>query len=243
MNMSFYSSAVGAAEQQKRMNVQANNIANINTYGFKAEKPTFSTLMYGDLEGIGGENLPRGTGARLIQADHDFASSALYETGMDFDYAIEGRGFFALYDPRNGETSYTRDGSFIMAGFDRPNAQGAMEHVYMLSDGDGRLVMGKDGKPIEITDKEATLPIAVYDFVNLNGFHAVGANRFLPVGKNGAPQLVEDAPVIRGFLESSNVDLANEFVKVIEAQRSFSYVLRMVRVSDEVETTINELRR
>lgn len=243
MNMSFYTAAVGAQQQQLRMNVQANNIANINTYGYKAEKPSFSSLMYGDLLGIDNENLPRGTGARMIQANTDFDGGALADTGRPMDYAIIGSGFFALIERSTGEITYTRDGSFTMShSHQRVGEDGKMEDVFYLSDGDGRFVMGEDGRPIEMTDDQGKLPIAVFDFANTDGMFHIGANRFSPVEKNGPPIQVEGPTIYQGMLEASNADLAYEMTKVIEAQRSFSYALRMVQTSDEITTTINGLR-
>ena len=95
MNMSFYSAAVGAIEQQKRLNVVSNNIANVNTYGFRAEKAAFGELMNRNVNGIDGAQLPKGTGTRVIQATVDFAGTAFKETGRTFDFGIDGDGFFA----------------------------------------------------------------------------------------------------------------------------------------------------
>ncbi|MBP1757813.1 MAG: flgG [Firmicutes bacterium] len=243
MNMSFYTAAVGASQQQKRMNVVANNIANVNTYGYKAEKPSFAALMYGNVTGIDEQNLPRGTGARLISADTDFgAMGPVADTGRSLDYAILGRGFFALKDPTTGEISYTRDGSFTMSGYQLPNEEGTLTQVFMLSDGEGRFVLDESGAPIEITDSQEKQSVAVYDFVHTDGMNPIGANRYLPVEKNGEPYLVANPVVVQGSLEASSTDLATEMAKVIEAQRSFSYALRMVQTSDEVTTTINGLR-
>jgi flagellar basal-body rod protein FlgG len=241
MNMSFYAAAVGAAQQQLRMGVQSNNIANVNTYGFKAEKPSFSALMYADLVGINNANLPKGAGARMILADNDFAGGFLRDTGYEHDYSIVGDGFFALQDPQTGEISYTRDGSFTKAGYQDEYG----EQAWRLSDGDGRWVLGEDWEPIELPaapGESAQFTIGVFDFINTNGMHPVGANRFLPVPKNGDPYPVQNGQYNQGFLEASNVDLANEMVKVIEAQRSFTYALKMVQTSDEIETTVNGLR-
>ena len=123
MNMSFYTASVGAMMQQRRMNVQANNIANVNHYGFKAEKASFSQLMYRDVIGIDEAELPKGTGTRIEKTATDFSSSGYFDTGYLFDYAIVGDGFFALYDPKNGEISFTRDGSFSMSQFFTTPAQ------------------------------------------------------------------------------------------------------------------------
>lgn len=244
MNVSFYTAAVGANQQQQRLNVHANNIANINSYGFKAEKPTFSSLMYSNLQGINGQNLPRGTGSRMIMADTDFSGGALVESGRTYDYAIIGDGFFGLYDPANGEISYTRKGSFSLSGFVRPNEESVMEQVYMLSDGYGRFVMNKDGNPLEVSaDADpGNLPIAIYGFNNTNGMRPIGTNRYIPVDKNGPSRLLEGSSVKRGVIEASNSDLATELTKVIESQRSYSYALKMVQTADEVENTINGLR-
>lgn len=263
MNQSFYTAAVGAGQHQLRLNVQSNNIANVNTYGFKAEKPSFASLMNSGMYGINGKNVPRGTGARMIMANSDFSGGAVVPTERKYDFSIVGDGFFGLYDPSDGTTSYTRDGSFTLSEFKRPSEQGVLESVYMLSDGDGRFVLNRDGKPLEVkktSEKLADaenpdteeppevkslseeLPIAVYDFPNKDGMHPVGANRFVPVNKNGAPQLLANATIQRGTLEASNTDLAQELAKVIEAQRSYSYALKMVQTSDEVESTINGLR-
>ncbi len=243
MNTSFYTAAVGASQQQKRMNILANNIANVNTYGYKAEKPSFAALMHGNVTGIDEAQLPRGTGSRMISANTDFGTlGPVADTGRALDYAIIGRGFFALMDPASGEISYTRDGSFTMSGYQQPNEEGVLTQVFRLSDGDGRFVLDESGNPIEVAEPKDRQPVAVYDFANTDGMNPIGANRYLPVQKNGAPFLAEAPVVVQGSLEGSNTDLANEMTRVIEAQRSYSYALRMVQTSDEVTTTINGLR-
>lgn len=253
MNSSFYTAAVGAAQQQQRMNVQANNIANVNTYGFKAQKPSFSSLMYGNVAGAEGAELPRGSGAKMSMAGTDFADGALAETGQKQDYAIIGDGFFGLYDPASGEVSYTRDGSFTLSEFQRQKlsadgeqeldeeGQPEMETVFMLSDGMGRFVLNDKGAVTEVKDREAKQPVGVFDFVNTDGMLRMGENRYIPVEKNGQVRFGTGA-VRQGALEASNADLAEQMTKVIEAQRSFSYNLRMVTVTDEIETTVNNLR-
>lgn len=241
MNMSFYTAAVGAEQQQQRLNVQANNIANVNTYGYKAQKPSFSSLMYSNILGIDQEELPRGSGAVMSMAGTDFSDGAIMDTGRSQDYAIIGDGFFGLYDPTTGEVSYTRDGSFTLAGIQRPNEEGELEQHYMLSDGNGRFVLNNRGALLEVTDPEAQQPIGVFDFVNTDGMRRMGDNRYIPVEKNGQVRF-GTGKLQRGVLEASNADLAEQMVKVIEAQRSFSYALKMVQTSDELESTANSLR-
>lgn len=241
MNMSFYTAAVGAQQQQNRMNIQANNISNVNTYGFKAEKPSFAALMYDNIRGIDGAALPRGNGSHIVMAETDFRDGAVANTGYAQDYAISGSGFFALQDPVSGEISFTRDGSFTLSEFKRPGADGAPETVWHLADGMGRFVLSDEGTRIEVKDAEAKQPVGIFDFINTNGMQHVGGNRFVPVEKNGQVRL-GSGTLIHGSLETSNTDLAYELSKVIEAQRSFSYALKMVQTSDEIETTANNLR-
>lgn len=241
MNLSFYTAAVGAAQQQDHLNVQANNIANVNTYGYKAQTPSFSSLMYGNVDGINKEKLPRGSGSKMEMTDTNFQSGAIDETGRVQDYAILGDGFFALYDPSSGEISYTRDGSFTLSQYQKADANGDLKTSLMLSDGQGRFVLNNRGALLTVTDGEAEQPVGVFDFSNTDGMVRMGENRFVPANKNGQVRF-GTGTVKRGALEASNVDLAQEITKVIEAQRSFSYALKMVETSDEIETTANNLR-
>lgn len=247
MNLSFYNAAVGMQQQQLRMDIQANNISNVNTHGFKAQQVSFSQLMYRNLMGIDQEEIPRGAGTRVDKSITDFSPMNVAETGRKLDFAIIGDGFFALYDPVNGEISFTRDGSFTMASFEVPNEnaqegepQTKME--YRLSDGDGRCVLDVRGNFIRMEHPEAvSSEIGVFDYAVMDGMLHANGSRFLPQDKNG-DLYWGTGEVRQGVLETSNVDLAHEMVKVIEAQRAYSYALRMVQTSDEIETTINGLR-
>ncbi len=258
MNISFYTASVGAQQQQERLNVHGNNLANVNNYGFKAKKPSFSQLMTGPVQGIE-EDLPRGVGARMIEADTDFAQSGLADTGRELDYGIEGDGFFALMDPTSGEISYTRDGSFVLSSYQdmedvdvldengEPTGETQRQPVthWYLSDGLGRFVMSTIGERIRVDGQEALeqgLDVGVFDFINYDGMQSMGDNRFIPVDKNGDLRR-GSGKVVQGVLEQSNTDLAYEFAKVIESQRSFSFMLRMVTASDEIESTVNSLRQ
>ena len=257
MNMSFFTGAVGAYQQQQRMNVQANNIANVNNYGYKAERATFHHLMYGNVTGIDQERLPKGSGTKLAKASVDFEPGGYADTGRLFDFAIMGDGFFALYNLSDGEISFTRDGAFTMARFEVPPAEDAEPEIdpvtgeeippqpreeWRLSDNEGRCVLDRMGNFIVIDplDRNAELDVGVFDYRIYDGMSHADSGRFLPVDKNGDLYL-GTGTVERGVLETSNVDLAQELVKVIESQRAYSYALRMVHTSDEIEQTINGL--
>lgn len=260
MDSSFYTAAVGAHQQQRRLEVHANNIANVNNYGFRARRPTFQTLMTGAVRGID-ETLRRGVGSRLESDQPDFTHSGLWGTQRALDYAIEGDGFFALMNPTTGEFTYTREGSFTLSnvmrtvepeipedaeeGYEAPEP--TTETVWYLSDGDGRYVIGSDGRPITLSDPltqvvwGTMLPVGVFDFINHDGMLSEGLSGFIPVDKNGQVTPGE-GKLVQGYLENSNADYAYEIGKVIESQRSFQYMLRMVQTSDEITTTVNGLR-
>lgn len=235
MIQGFYSAALGAQQQMERLGVQANNIANVNTFGYKAEKPSFEATLYRYEDGTDNARLPRGSGARMVSTATDFGDAFQEQTGRSLDYAIVGEGWFALYDPASQEISYTRDGSFTISQFLRGG-----ETVDFLSDGEGRQVLDMAGNPIEVTDPDAVQPVGVFTFPYQDGLLHLDAGRFAAGAKNGAA-VPAGSEVRQGFLETSNTDLALEISKVIEAQRAYSYALRMVTTADEVETTINGL--
>ena len=253
MNQSFYSAAVGAYQQNLRMHVQGNNIANVNTQGFRAEKVAFGELMNRNVNGIDGAQLPKGTGTRVIQATVDFAGTAFKETGRTFDFGIDGDGFFALFDPDTREISYTRDGSFMMAQFFIQPDENAVpeedgeEHqpteVWRLSDNEGRCVLDPQGNFIVIDpeNREAPLTLGVFDFAIHEGMEHADSSRFLATERNGQLYL-GTGQVKQGLLEMSNTDITQEFIKVIESQRAYGFALKMMQTSDEIETTINGLR-
>lgn len=232
MLQGFYSAVTGAQQQMLRMDVQANNISNVNTNGYKAQVPAFQSLMYGMLDGIEGEQLPRGSGAYLSATGTNQAVGSYRQTERTLDYAIVGQGFFALYDPSTDTVTYTRDGAFTMAAFQTQNGP-----VYYLSDGEGRQVLDAAGQPIPVTDPNVKLPVGVFTIQYQDGLLRTDSSRFAAGAKNGTVTAV-NSQVEQGLLEESNVDLATELTQVIEAQRSYSYVLKMVQTADEVESTV-----
>lgn len=242
MLQGFYSAVTGAQQQMLRMDVQANNISNVNTNGYKAQVPAFQSLMYGMLEGVDGSQLPRGSGAYMSGTVSNQASGSFRETGRNLDYAIVGSGYFAVYEPGTGEVSFTRDGAFTLSAFqveDPASPQGTRTQYY-LSDGEGRQVLGEDGFPIPVDDPNGEMPVGVFEIQYQDGLERAGSSRFLSNDKNGGVW-ISDSKVYRGMLEESNTDLATELTQVIEAQRSYSYALKMVQTADEVESTINGL--
>lgn len=246
MNRSFYTGAIGAQQQKQSMNVTANNLANINTYGFKGDRSVFSGLIYQNLKGQERDEVQVGVGTALQTTDTNFAQGAPVETGRWQDYMIHGDGFFALVDLSSGEVSFTRNGAFSIAslerrtGFNDDNGQPLTETVYYLSDGSGRFVMGTDGGMIEVDDPTKMYPVGIFDYMRYDGMEHADGTRFLAVDKNGG-LAVGTGKLVQRVLENSNVDLAEEMTKLIEIQRAYSMALKMMTTSDEIESTINNL--
>lgn len=246
MNQSFYIGAIGAQQQLQRLNIHSDNIANVNTYAFKADRARFMALMHQNHRGVE-EELPMGVGTRLLMTSTDFSQGGPEETGRDLDYYIEGDGFFGLVELTTGDVSFTRNGAFQMSELQRASGevdadgQPVMETVYCLGDGEGRFVLSETGGLIEITDPSEKLPVGIFDYVNYDGMEQINDTRYLPVDKNG--NLSYGSGTLRQrMVERSNADLAEELSKVIESQRAYGMALKMVQTSDEIETTINNLR-
>lgn len=262
MDQSFYIGAVGAHQQLRHMNIQADNIANVNTQGYKANKARFISLMWQKDSRTAGEPQDKGLGTKVMMTNNSYVQGPAEETGRVLDYMIDGRGFFAVKDLATEEIYYTRNGAFKMARLGE-------DSDYFLSDGDGRMVLDQDGEQIRLLtgntrnvqiDEEGyyveqeggeklryydpaseSLPIGVYDFKHYDGMIDLNGTYFQPVEKNGDPEQGSGVLVCR-YTEDSNMDLAEALTKVIEAQRAYGMALKVVQTSDEVETTINGLR-
>ena len=247
MNQSFYTGAVGARQQMQNLNVQANNLANINTVGYKAQASRFSSLFHQRLDSISGQNTSFGVGARMLMTSTNHAQGAPMQTGRKQDYCIDGNGYFALVDLATNEVTFTRNGAFTVAPFERAtgevdeNGDPIMETVMALTDGEGRFVLGRNGDLIYVTDPMAEQKIGIFDFGNYDGMEHLDGTEFLPVDKNGN-LYYGTGELMQGYLEGSNVDFADSMTKLIEAQRAYSMALKMLQTSDEIETTINNLR-
>ncbi len=244
MNQSFYTGAVTAHQQNKRMTIHGNNLANINTYGFRAEKGRFNSLMYQQIKAEE-ENQLVGSGSSLLMSSTDHRAGAPNHTGKPQDYMIEGDGFFALRDLATDEITLTRCGAFTVASrlVNTTNAGGAQvsEQRWYLSDGQGRFVLDQNKNLIEVTDPSAQQPVGIFDCPNYDGMQHLDGTRFIMVEKNGELRK-GTGKLIEGYLENSNVELAEEMTKVIESQRAYGMALKLVQVSDELETTVNNLR-
>ncbi len=255
MIQSTYTARGGLIAQQQRLDIIANNMANLSTTAYKAVRADFKDALYQTMvrpvQPQDGLNLQKGTGVLLGATTRDFTQGTPQMTGGALDLMLSGDGFFALQDI-DGETAYTRDGTFGLSVEDGGN---------FLVTGDGRYVLDKNGQPINIKDTstddlsiqadgtmlntatgEELGQLGIFTFVNRQGLLANSGNRFEPTESSG--EAIESTATVRqGYLESSNVDLASEMVRMIRTQRVFSLTSRALTTADQMDSEANQIRR
>ncbi len=232
MNASFYTAVRGAITEQEKMNVISNNIANVNTTGFKSKSAIFMDLLYYNMHSF--DRITTGTGVKVQHTNTDHSTYGVQPGAGGFDYAIDGEGFFMLRNQVDGSITYTRAGNFSLSLHDDGD-------FYLITD-TKKLVLDRNQNPIRYIDGELTGIPGVYTFENTNGMLSVGSTEFQPVAKNGAPMLRQEGNLIDGYVEMSNVNMAQELSDTVIASRAYSYALKMITTSDEIEQTINGLR-
>ena len=214
------------------MNVISNNLANVNTIGFKTKNAVFSDLMHCVMHGQ--ENVTHGTGVKLERTTTDFTSGGMTAAAEGgYNYYIDGDGFFMLKDQITGEISYTRAGNFSLS------VKG--DEINLIND-NRKQVLDENKNPIQLKDGKLSAKPGIFSFQNTEDMQAAGFSEYTPIAKNGQPQLAEGVRLVENYLELSNVDLAQEMSNMIITSRAYSYALKMVQTSDEVQQTINGLR-
>lgn len=240
MNVAFYSSSTGMIYQLEGLNVHANNVANVNTNGFKAMRPSFSDCLYTTMKSYN-PDWQEGHGGFLQKTDLMFSQGNFTFSDSMFDFALPNDGFFALQEA-DGEISYTRDGAFHMSN--------TGEESWQLVNSDGKFVLDYEGNRIDIPfDEEGGIDypalynsVGVYAFPNPYGLNLIGSNRMSETLNSGQAVPVPDYDKVQGALELSNVDYASEIVHIIEVQRAFQMNSKIVQTADEMQRIANTLR-
>lgn len=237
----FYSARTGVMAQQQHLNVVANNLANVNTVGFKDSRASFADLMYQNINRPTAENAAMvGHGVKLNKTDLSMAQGALDPSDSRLDYALTGEGTFFGARKATGEIYYTRAGNFILSRDE--------DDVYYLAAPNGDRILDPDGEDIEILfDEDGKFElnkaeIGVFTFSNPYGLNEMGGNRFTATDVSGEATVVEQPGLMAGYLEKSSVAVAEQMVKMIEASKAFSFNSKMIITADEVQQTINGLR-
>lgn len=260
MNLSLYSGATGMEAQQLNLNTIANNIANVNTTGFKKQKIEFQDLLYQDARPVGGDagggnivpaGVEMGNGARVVSTARVFTQGQLSQTGEKMDIAIDGNGFFEIQRP-DGTTAYTRDGGFKVDA----NGQVTTADGHTVLSGFGQIPANATGVSIaptgEVTVQTAngdtTFNIQLSRFNNPSGLRSLGGNLYEETAASGAPQTGTPAndglgSLRQGFLEASNVNVVQEMVNMILAQRAYEINSKSITTSDEMLRQVGQLKR
>lgn len=262
MNMSFYVGALGADASQKKMGAISNNLANINNTAFKPKNAIFSELINYNLNDSpeAKTDLQPGAGTTVVRTNTDYSPAAFHTTGQPNDYAIgNANAFFKLQDPSSGEITYTRNGHFHAGEMPDGKFYLFTESGKHVLDENGQKMLADDTalKAIEAAGQtggntanannateEVKQKIGVYTINYPSRLVNKGDNELAirPGDQNNKDSVIQNPILESGTLESSGTDMAKEMTRLIESQRAFTYALKMVQTSDEVEGTINQLR-
>jgi flagellar basal-body rod protein FlgG len=263
MIRAFFTSATGMAAQQTVLDNTANNLANLNTTGFKRSQIDFQDLLYtttrqpGSLSNVS-QQLPTGiqigNGVRVAGTTRLFTNGTLINTGNQLDMAIEGDGFFQIANPAGG-FRYTRDGAFRVSSTGQlVTTDGWLVQPNMTLPSDWLTIsIGTDGTISTTTASSPTTStqlgrMTIARFPNPAGLSGEGRNLYSETPASGSVQLVTPGlsgtgNLRGGFLEQANVDVVQEMVNLIQAQRAYEFNTKAIKVADEMLSYSNDLVR
>ncbi len=262
MDPALRAAATGMRAQQTRTEVIANNLANVNTTGFKRSRAHFEDLLYQTVQGpatLGSrdtEQLPAiqiGRGVRLNAVQRMMSQGSLEETQRPLDLAIQGEGYFQVELP-NGSLAYTRDGSFQISdqGMIVTNNGYAIHPPIEVPSNLTDITISSTGivsaKRLDGTDSEEIGRIELARFANPPGLQAVGENLYLETPASGEAitgnaQEEGLGRISQGFLEASNVEIVQEMVDMITAMRAYEINSKAIKTSEDMAQTTNSLLR
>jgi flagellar basal-body rod protein FlgG len=262
MIRSLFIAATGMNAQNLKIDVIANNLANVNTVGYKRSRADFQDLMYQTLRVPGatsaeGNQIPSGIqvglGTKPVAVQKIFQQGDFVQTGNNLDLVIEGDGFFQIAMP-DGTITYTRTGAFQMDSDGRVvNSDGyPLEPAITIPDDTLDISVGSDGK-VTVTQANSNTvteigQIELTRFINPKGLKAIGKNLFSPTDSSGEPTTLNPGSegvgtIAQGFLENSNVNIVEEMVNMIISQRAYEINSKAIQTSDEMLQLANNLRR
>lgn len=253
MTQALWIAKTGLDAQQTRMSVIANNLANVNTTGYKYSRPVFNDLLYQTIRQPGAQSsqnteipsgLMLGTGVRTMSTQKFYSQGNIIQTENPTDIGITGKGFFEILMP-DGSTAYTRDGTFQLDS----NGQMVTSNGFVLQPAISvptntqSLTIGEDGT-ISALVAGSTSPtqigsIQLADFINSAGLQPIGDNLLKETAASGSattgtPGLAGLGRTIQGALESSNVNVVEELVNMIETQRAYEMNSKAISTSDQM---------
>ncbi len=260
MMRSLWISKTGLDAQQTQLDVVSNNLANVSTTGFKRQRGVFEDLLYQTLRQPGAQSsqqttiptgLQIGTGVRAVATSRIFAQGNLNQTNNSMDVAINGQGFFQVLMP-DGATAYTRDGAFqVDAQGQIVTANGyPLQPSLTVPANSTGVSIGQDGI-VSVRVPGQTAPqsvgtIQLANFINPAGLQAMGGNLFGETAASGtanvgAPGANGAGLVSQGYLETSNVNIVEELVNMIQTQRAYEINSKAIQTSDQMLQRLSQL--
>ena len=260
MIRSLWISKTGLEAQQTQMDVISNNLANVSTNGFKRSRAVFEDLLYQTIRQPGAQSsqqtqlpsgLQIGTGVRPVATERIFTQGNLQQTGNSLDIAIQGPGFFQVQLP-DGSTAYTRDGSFQI------NSQGQLvtssgyqvQPAITIPAGTQSITIAKDGTISAAQSGSTALvqlgSLQLANFINPAGLQAHGENLYLETAasgtaSNGTPGSNGLGQLNQGYAETSNVNVVEELVNMIQTQRAYEINSKAVTISDQMLQKLSQM--
>jgi flagellar basal-body rod protein FlgG len=260
MIRSLWISKTGLDAQQMQMDVISNNLANVSTSGFKKSRAVFEDLLYQNLRQVGAQTsqqsqspsgLQLGTGVKPVATERIFTQGNLQQTGNDKDVAIQGQGFFQILLP-DGTTGYTRDGSFqVDSQGQLVTASGyPVQPAISIPANAQSLSIGRDGV-VSITTPGSTATtqigqIQLATFINPAGLQGKGENLYVETTASGNPGVntpgTNGAGLLNsGYVETSNVNVVEELVSMIQTQRAYEINSKAITTSDQMLQKLAQL--
>ena len=260
MLLSLSAAATGMEAQQLNLNTIANNLANVNTTGFKSSKIQFQDLLYQQTHAAGtdagdGNVVPAGVelgnGTRVVSTAKDFSQGQLTQTGNQYDLALAGDGFLEVQMP-DGTTGYTRDGSLQVSAAGKVTTSTGLTVLsgfQAIPVGATSVAIAASGQ-VTVTTPKGTqnFSLTLARFNNNPGLRSLGGNLYAETPASGPPLVGKPgvagyASIDQGFLETSNVNVAAEMVNLIMAQRAYEINSKSIQSSDEMLQTVNQIKR
>ncbi|MGR5259178.1 flagellar basal-body rod protein FlgG [Vibrio astriarenae] len=260
MHPALWVSKTGLDAQQTNISTISNNLANASTVGYKKSRAVFEDLFYQNINQPGGQSsqntelpsgLMLGAGSKVVATQKVHTQGNTQTTSNALDLMIEGDGFFQVLMP-DGNIGYTRNGQFTVNGEGQIVTSGAgytLEPEITIPDEAISITVGNDGEvSVRVRgqqDNQVLGQITTVDFINPGGLEPVGQNLYLPTGASGDPQ--EGVPGLDGFgsvrqsmLETSNVNVTEELVNMIEAQRVYEMNSKVISSVDKMMSFVNQ---
>ena len=260
MNLSLYSAATGMEAQELNLNTIANNLANVNTPGFKKSKIEFQDMLYQKPRAAGSDTgngnvvptgIEVGNGTKVAATSKVFTQGQVTQTGQQLDIAIQGDGFFEIQQP-DGTIAYTRDGSFkLNAESQVVTADGmpVLSGFQTIQSGATTITISQTGSvSVQGPNGVQTFQLSLARFPNPSGLDSLGGNLDGETPASGAPQVGQAGQAgygntLQGYLESSNVSIVEEMVNLITAQRAYEINSKSVQASDEMLQNVANLKK